>query len=219
VKRYKLENWRDRELTYEEEDRLRAVIRKKYPAKEIELDLGLHLMCRRSNLYGQYNKKRTPMEPLQWSDVNLDFRVVHFPRSKSGSPYKVPINDSALAAFKKQRERGDGTGAVIRKPSGIELQSCRRWFENSLKEAKIENFCWHALRHTAASRLRAAGVSVEDIRRLLGHSAKSITERYAHPSLDVLRAAIAKLDRKLETTTVTKTDTPPVLQFPSAVGV
>ncbi len=25
-----------------------------------------------SNLYGQHNKNRAPMEPLQWKDVNLD---------------------------------------------------------------------------------------------------------------------------------------------------
>jgi integrase len=81
-----------------------------------EFDLALHLGCRRSNMYGQHNAKRAPMEPLQWSEVNLDFRVVTFQRSKSGKSYRVPINDAALAAFKKLRERSDGAGAVIRKP-------------------------------------------------------------------------------------------------------
>jgi hypothetical protein len=41
-------------------------------------------------------------------------------------------------------------------------------------------------------------VQIEDIRYLLGHGAKSITERYAHASLDVLREAVATLDRKIE---------------------
>jgi hypothetical protein len=49
---------------------------------------------------------------------------------------------------------------------------------------------------------------------LLGHNAKSITERYAHPNLDVLRAAVAKLDRKIQTDT--KTDTPAILHFRGA---
>jgi integrase len=212
--RHKIENARIREMSFAEEDALRDVIRKKYPHKEPEFDLGLHLGCRRSNLYGQHNRKRTPMESLQWSGVNLDFRLVTFKRSKSGKPYRVPLNDTALAAFKKLRERGDGIGPVVRKPSGIELQSCRRWFENSLAEAKIEDLTWHDFRHTFGSRLRAENAQIEDIRYLLGHGAKSITERYAHASLDVLRAAVLKLDRKDQTGT--KTGIPPVLHFRTA---
>jgi integrase len=217
AKRFKLENARVRELSLIEEDALRTAIRKKYPAKEVELDLALHLGCRRSNLYGQHNGKRTPMDPLDWIDVSLDFRVVTFKRSKAGAGYQVPINDTALAAFKKLRERcADSehpTGAVIRKPSGIELQSSRRWFENCLKDAAILNLCWHDLRHTFATRLRRAKTAVEDIRILLGHDAKSVTERYAHADMDSLRAAVAKLDRKTETQTDTKIDTGTILQF------
>jgi integrase len=220
AERYKLENARIRELSLTEEDALLTVIRKKYPAKEVEFDLALHLGCRRSNLYGQFNAKRKPMDPLDWTDVNLDFRVITFLRSKSGKPYKVPINDTAFAAFKTLRDRcadpEHPAGAVIRKPSGIELQSSRRWFENCLTEAKVKNFHWHDLRHTFGTRLRAENVQIEDIRYLLGHGAKSITERYAHANIDVLRAAVAKLDRKTENQTDTKTDTSAVLQFRTA---
>jgi hypothetical protein len=53
VKRHKLENARTRELSAEEEDRLRTAIRAKCPHKEPEFDLLLHLGCRKSNLYGQ----------------------------------------------------------------------------------------------------------------------------------------------------------------------
>jgi integrase len=218
TQRQKIDNARIRELSFTEEDSLRTAILKKYPSKVPEFDLGLHLMCRHSNLYGQHNAKRKPMEPLQWADVNLVFRIVTFKRSKSGKPYKVPINDTALAALKALRNRcddpGKPAGPVVRKPSGIVLQSSRRWFENCLEEAKIEDFNWHDLRHTAGSRLRNAHAQIEDIRYLLGHGAKSITERYAHPSMDVLHEVIGKLDRKPQTDT--NTDTSNILQFRSA---
>jgi len=80
--------------------------------------------------------------------------------------------------------------------------------------AKVEDFTWHDLLHTAPNRLRAANVSIDDILNLLGHGAKSITERYAHASLDVLRVAIGKLDRPPKT----QTDTPTFSQFPAAVA-
>jgi integrase len=219
AERFKLENARTPELSYAEEDNLRSVILRKYPHKLPEFDLALHLGCRRSNLYGQHNAKRAPMAPLQWKDVNLDFRTVTFRRSKSGKAYQIPLNRSALCAFKELAKRSDGTGAVIRKPSGIELQSSRRWFENCLKEAKILDFHWHDFRHVFGSRLRAAGTQIEDIRYLLGHGAKSITERYAHPNMDVLRREVAKLDRTPNAAqTDLKTDIVPVLEFPTAVG-
>jgi integrase len=217
AKRHRLENNRTRELSYKEEESLRAAIRAKHPAKEVELDLALHLGCRRSNLYGQHNSKRVVIAPLQWADVNLDFRVVAFPRSKAGRGYRVPINDTALAAFKLLRERSDGTGAVIRKPrpksgaDGRELFSARRWFEACVEDAGIKDFRWHDLRHTFASRLRAHDVRLEDIRDLLGHNVNSMTARYAHSNLDALRRAVATLDQ-----TDTNTDTAAVLQFRSA---
>jgi integrase len=223
---YKLENELHPELTFAQEDALRAAIRKLYSDKEVELDLGLHLGCRRSNLYGQHNRKREPMEPLLWKDVNLDFRVVTFVRSKSGKRYQVPINDTALAAFKKLRQRcDDETGPVMRKPrprktnaEGCQLQSCRKWFENCLAEAELVDFTWHDLRHIFGTRLRAARVPVEDIQYLMGHGGKNITLRYAEPDMESLRQAVAKLDRKPKTETDTKTGTGPILEFPNAMG-
>jgi len=219
AKRHKLENARTREMSFVEEDFIRTAIRKLCPHKEPEFDLALHLGCRRSNMYGQHHAKRTRIEPLQWSEVNLDFRVVTF-RSKNGKTYRVPINKTALAAFKKLHQRGDGTGAVIRKPrpgrngsEGRELKSSRKWFAKVLAEARINDLTWHDFRHTFGSRLRAAKVQIEDIRYLLGHGAKSITERYAHANLDVLREAVATLDRKPTKQTGTKTGTVSVARF------
>lgn len=60
---------------------------------------------------------------------------------------------------------------------------------------------------------------MEDIDYLLGHGNKSMTSRYAHISMDVLRKAIAHLDKKpqpAENSTDTKTGTTAVLQFKSA---
>jgi integrase len=92
-------------------------------------------------------------------------------------------------------------------------KSSRKWFAKVLEEAEIKDLTWHDFRHTFGSRLRAARVQIEDIRYLLGHGAKAITFHYAHANLDVLREAVATLDRKPEKSTGTKTGTPSVLRF------
>jgi integrase len=80
------------------------------------------------------------MAPLDWKDVDLNWKVVRLPRAKAGLSYLIPLNDIALTALKQLCERSNGAGPVIRKPSGRELHSCRKWFENCLKEAGITDF-------------------------------------------------------------------------------
>ncbi len=73
-------------------------------------------------------------------------------------------------------------------------------FEEAAKEAGISNFHFHDLRHTFATRLRAANVHEYDIADLLGHSTTSgdtrnmkITRGYAHGVLKRLRDAVNSL--------------------------
>lgn len=218
VQLHTLENVRTRELSREEEARLRLAIQKLYPSKEVELDLLLHTGARCSNWYGANKKNRMHMDPLQWPAVNMDWKIVTFPRSKAGVGYQIPLNQVAMDALNKLLERSpEGkVGPVIRKPSGLELQSCRKWFEESCKDAGIVDLHPHDLRHTFATRLRRNKVPLEDIAALLGHDLKkhSMTARYAHADLDILREAVNTL---VETST--NTDTASVVEFPRAEAV
>jgi len=59
-----------------------------------------------------------------------------------------------------------------------------------LKEAEIENFHWHDLRHTFASRLVTRGVDIYTVAKLLGHQNIEMTERYAHLDPDYLKHSV-----------------------------
>jgi len=200
--RYKLNNARTRELSYAEEDRLRAAIRASYPEKECELDLALHTGLRFSNMYGSRGGKRRGMEPLQWDAVDLNWKVIQLPRSKAGRGYPVPLNKVALAALAVLRKRSvDETGPVIRKPSGLAIYSSRKWFAACCEKARIADLCWHDLRHTFGTRLRRNRIPLEDIKQLMGHAlgADEITLRYAHADIDNLHEAVATLEHRTKT--------------------
>ena len=50
----------------------------------------------------------------------------------------------------------------------------------AMNRAGLEEYTTHDLRHTAASRLAMAGVSLLKISQILGHSKTEMTARYAH---------------------------------------
>ncbi|MEJ2745731.1 MAG: tyrosine-type recombinase/integrase, partial [bacterium] len=51
------------------------------------------------------------------------------------------------------------------------------------------------MRHTFATRLVLAGVPLPVVKELLGHSTITTTMRYAHPTPESKRSAVAMLDR------------------------
>jgi integrase len=70
-----------------------------------------------------------------------------------------------------------------------------RAYYGALEKAGIEDFTFHDLRHTFATRLVQRGVDLYKVQRLLGHKTPSMTQRYAHHCPDSLRDGVAVLDR------------------------
>lgn len=63
-----------------------------------------------------------------------------------------------------------------------------------VKKAGIENFHFHDLRHTFATRLVQSSVELNKVRELLGHKSISMTMRYTHHCPDSLRSTVSVLD-------------------------
>jgi len=179
------DNNRVRFLTEEEEKKLRKVIQAKWPSHVPELDVAINTGIRKGSQYG-----------LTWDMVDWKSRELHIPNTetKNGEPLHVPLNDTAIAAFKVVFEGGGGKGRVFKsRKTGDPLENGRHWFDDAVIEAGIKNFRWHDLRHTFASRLRMKGTPLEDIADLLGHKSLAMTRRYAHLDPNKLLAVVSLL--------------------------
>jgi integrase len=85
-------------------------------------------------------------------------------------------------------------GLVFRKRDGRAWGNIRTAFEAACREAKVNNFRFHDLRHTCASWLVMKGRSLKEVQEILGHREFTMTLRYAHLSPDRLRDAVASLE-------------------------
>jgi site-specific recombinase XerD len=69
----------------------------------------------------------------------------------------------------------------------------RRWWKAARAEAGLEDFAWHDLRHTFASRCVVAGVEILTVNKLMRHKTLQVTMRYAHLSQGHLHSAVEVL--------------------------
>jgi integrase len=183
VPRYKESEGRVRFLTVDEEKALRKIIRRFCPEREAELDLALHTGIRRGEQFS-----------LKWENVDLE-RGILTVNGKTGRRH-VAINSTARAALERLRRAAHGSPFVTAETKSAGQRDWRRWFEWCAHEAKIENFRWHDMRHTFASRLVMAGVDLRTVQELLGHKSILMTMRYAHLSPSHNQSAVEKIVAK-----------------------
>ena len=75
------------------------------------------------------------------------------------------------------------------------MRAAKLWQEKNLRRAHpgYQSIRIHDLKHTFGRRLRAAGVTEEDRKALLGHKNGSITSHYSAAELDQLIEAANKV--------------------------
>lgn len=140
--------------------------------------------------------RRGELFSLTWDDIHFEraMLTVNGSTAKSGKTRYVPINAIALQALNDWKKLSQEDGLVF--PSiktGRSFGHVKRAWATVLEKAEINNFRWHDMRHHFASKLVMAGVDLNTVRELLGHSDIKMTLRYAHLAPEHKAKAVAKL--------------------------
>jgi integrase len=171
-------NARVRFLTEEEEARLLKVVSKAYQAM---ICVAIHTGLRFSE-----------QVRLRWEDLDFRQRILTVRDSKPGKSRHIPLNEVAYEILKAIPQM-IGRPFVFYNEQGEQRRQLARQWTGWLKQAEIENFHWHDLRHTFASRLVMRGVDLYAVKNLLGHHSIEMTERYAHLAPEYLRRSVEVL--------------------------
>lgn len=183
----KEEKHRDRILTQEEYKRLKNVLGWDiYKPVRLIVEIALATGMRRGEIL-----------ELEWDDidwVNREFvlrgtKGDKLRRQVLSSGRRVPIPQEIIE--KLQALERDSVWVF---PSPLSKtkprESVRKPWHNIMKDAEIEGFKFHDLRHTAATWMLERGASLRVVQKILGHASITTTQRYLNPDREMMRKAV-----------------------------
>ncbi|MDO9268169.1 MAG: site-specific integrase [Methylobacter sp.] len=143
--------------------------------------------------------RQSELMGLKWSDVNLNDRYIILHETKNGDRRRVPLFGLALSLLQEHAKvRRLDTQLLF--PSNKDPQKpidLRKPWETALKQADINDFHWHDLRHCTASYLAMNGASLAEIAEVLGHKTLQMVKRYAHLSDGHVSNVVASMNEKI----------------------
>jgi site-specific recombinase XerD len=184
IKQFK-ETHRIRFLTAEEEESLEAVFPKDYwPWLEVAFHTGM---------------RRAEQFELRWDNINFQTRTLTIMLSKHGEIRHIPMNDRVMEILRSLPSRLNSPWVFTSSNGETPMDAnnfIRRIFMPALRKAEIQDFRWHDLRHTFASRLVMDGTDLRTVQELMGHKTIAMTTKYAHLSPGHQMDAVQRLARK-----------------------
>ena len=121
---------------------------------------------------------------LQMKDLDIRERKIHIYEGEKNSLGRVVyLSDDALMALRLWLKKRDKSREYLFYGRGSKLCYSAAWniFTKYLSETKLQHkgYTIHCIRHTFASELLNAGMRLECLQLLLGHSDIEMTRRYA----------------------------------------
>ena len=135
--------------------------------------------------------RRGELLAAKWSDIDLDGRTWIKPASstKQKLEHRVPLSAPARQLLAEMRARAETEFLFPAARGGGHRPHINEAWIRLRKTAKLGGVRLHDLRHTYASVLASAGMSLPVIGSLLGHATPVTTARYSHLFDDVRREA------------------------------
>ena len=185
---------RVRYLSDDERERLlSACVESQHPYLHTIVVLALSTGMRRGEILG-----------LRWElvDIRPSLAVGHAQllETKNGDRRGVPIAGAALASMRTLAARESKAHGLVFPSHRLATETpmdIRRPWEAALAAAKVKDFRFHDLRHSAASYLAMNGASASEIAAVLGHKTLAMVKRYAHLSESHTASVVARMNEKM----------------------
>jgi integrase len=132
---------------------------------------------------------------LTWRNVDIQRCIITLQDTKNGERRVLPLTGYALELVRQHAKiRRIDSLLVFPNLRGTQPASVREAWEHAVRRARIHDFRFHDLRHSAASYLAMSGASLVEIAEILGHKTLSMVKRYTHLSESHTRNVVARMN-------------------------
>ena len=189
IKKPKFDNKRVRFLSLEEAHLLLNQLKKTSQQVHDMALLSLHCGLRAGEIFS-----------LNWGAVDMDHGLISLLDTKSGRNRTLSMTPDVKAAFATMGPGKNGE-LVFQSNNGKKIVTMSQTFPKVVKEIGLndgitdrrQRVTFHTLRHSFASWLVMEGISLYEVKELLGHASLTMTERYSHLAPDRNRRAAETL--------------------------
>jgi len=116
---------------------------------------------------------------IAWSRIHLAERSINLWRPKVQNESVLYLTDRCYEILQRRHEEHTGQHVFLNRKGGARGYASQA-IRKALRKAGLADCRIHTLRHTHASRLIQNGMSVYEVREVLGHTDIKTTMRYAH---------------------------------------
>jgi integrase len=134
--------------------------------------------------------RRSNVESMRWSDVDLQAAYWRIPETKAGMPVVIPLVAPALTILMVRAESANGSEWVFPGRKGKHIANPKGAWIRIVKGAGVSDVRPHDLRRSLGSWMAGQNVSLPIIGRALGHKTAVATMVYSRLSLDPVREAV-----------------------------
>ncbi|MCD2183661.1 tyrosine-type recombinase/integrase [Rhizobium sp. GN54] len=116
---------------------------------------------------------------IRWKDIDLETGTIRLWRSKVQNESVIFMTDRVVSILQRRLSERDGETVFTNKAGdarGYSAIAIRKAF----RRAGLHDCTIHTLRHTHATRLVQNGLTIQEVKSVLGHTDIRTTMRYAH---------------------------------------
>ncbi len=186
--RITVQNQRVRYLSDPEQTRLLTVLQSRVTRTDDRTRQALQLVLVLLDTGARYSE----ITSLRWDQIDLVNNTIRLWRSKVANESLLFMTDRVLEVF-RQRSKDSRGSHVFTDPTAT-----ARLIRRAIRAAKLEGCTIHTLRHTNATRLIQNGMSLYEVKQVLGHSDIRTTMRYCHLEQATVTERARDLINKLE---------------------
>lgn len=136
---------------------------------------------------------------LKWADVSLEKHHIILHETKNGERRRVPLVGLAHTELKRLNKVRRIDTDMIFPHNRKKAEPMNIWgsWNDAVTAAKLKDFRFHDLRHSAASYLAMNGASLAEIAEVLGHKTLQMVKRYAHLSEAHTSKVVAAMNERI----------------------